>query len=568
MEYVKDGGIMGSSGATAERLRDAGWTPGIRDLPGLLDLVAGEDEDAAHAAERAVLRIEARQHERVARETVERARAATRPARGRLTRLAGRFASESVAHAWLLEAIADADPKTRRNAARAIGKARSGDRDASERALLAAWDRAESDDDKRALAEALAKIGSRAAKERIGAAASLGRRATRASVVLDRSIARETPGAIDPSRELDAPCVVRLHCRAGLEEILAGELGEEWRPRVAGPGVVEGRLVGPLSRALAIRTATHVGFPLDPVQIEGDAAETIVRALVSPAAMRVFSTFTRRTDDAPIRFRLSWLRGGHHRPSSGGSAPRHPRDETPYAPRSALRVRRSLAWRCAELVRAQTNELVNDPTATTWEITVDDSHGAIALELSPRAEDARFVYRVRTVPASSHPTIAAALARVAYVGDDDVVWDPFCGAGAELVERAKLGRYARLVGTDVERTAIDAARANLSNVPDAVLEIADATEFSPEGVDVIVTNPPMGRRMQRGSHAELLERFVDHAANVLAPGGILVWTVPEPRRIHARAERAGLVLERAWTVDMGGFPAALSLHRKLGRDAT
>ena len=77
-----------------------------------------------------------------------------------------------------------------------------------------------------------------------------------------------------------------------------------------------------------------------------------------------------------------------------------------------------------------------------------------------------------------------------------------------------------------------------------------------------MTNPPMGRRVQRGTHGELLERFVDHAAKVLVPGGVLVWAAPDPRKLHARAERAGLVLDRAFTVDMGGFPAELSVHRK------
>jgi hypothetical protein len=72
----------------------------------------------------------------------------------------------------------------------------------------------------------------------------------------------------------------------------------------------------------------------------------------------------------------------------------------------------------------------------------------------------------------------------------------------------------------------------------------------------------MGRRVQRGSHTDLLGRFVDHAAKVLVPGGALVWTVPEPRALNERASRAGLSLERAWTVDMGGFPASLSVFRR------
>jgi tRNA G10 N-methylase Trm11 len=80
-------------------------------------------------------------------------------------------------------------------------------------------------------------------------------------------------------------------------------------------------------------------------------------------------------------------------------------------------------------------------------------------------------------------------------------------------------------------------------------------------VSLIITNPPMGRRVQRGSHGELLERFVDHAARLLVPDGALVWAAPDAS-LNAHAERAGLVLDRAFTVDMGGFPAELSVHRK------
>ncbi|HEY8073600.1 MAG TPA: HEAT repeat domain-containing protein [Labilithrix sp.] len=513
-----------------------GWTPGIRDLPGLLDLFAGEDEADARAAEKAVLRIEARQHARVLDEAIARTRAATRPARGRLTRLVDRLASANAesadaARAFFLEMLGDADPKTRRAAARALGKLPSPEPE-TERALLAAWDVADSDDDRNALADALGRIGTPAARERI---ASLGARGSRAAVMLDRETSRERPGAIDASRAFDGPIVVRFHTRAGLERVVVDELGDIWRPRIAGPGVVEARLDGPLALALAVRTATHVAFPLDPVPIEGGLAETIVRAVTSPAAMRVFSTYTQRDDGAPIRFRLAWARGGH---------------------------RRSLAWRCAELVRETTTELVNDPTASTWEVVVDDGDDTVAIDLVPRAEDTRFAYRKRTVSASSHPTIAAALARLAPRRAGDVVWDPFCGAGAELFERARLGPYARLIGTDTAGDAIAAARENTAGLENIVLEIADATRHRPRDVNVIVTNPPMGRRLHRGAHGEILERFVSHAADVLVPGGFLVWTVPEPRRVHARAARAGLVLERAWTVDMGGFPAALSVHRK------
>lgn len=523
------------------RVKDPGFTPSVRNLPKLLELIGTDDEELATAVERAVLRIEVQYRARVVETVTAAATAAKRPARGRLAKLVGRLATgaEDAVHGWLLGAIRDADPKTRRTAARALGKLKprtKAEAAATEKALLEAWDAAEGEDDRRALTEALGKIGSREALAKI-AKGTPDKVASRAAVMIERAASRENPGSIALSASHKA--IIRFHARAGLETVVAEELGAAWKPVVRGPGVVDATLDAALSRAVAIRTATHVGFPLTRVVHRDDLAESIVDTLLAKEATTLFETFT-KTDGAPIRFRLAWAQGGH---------------------------RRALAWRCAELVRERTKALVNDPTESTWEVVVDDRDGKLAIELVPRGfEDRRFAYRTGVVPASSHPTIAAALARVAPRSPDDVVWDPFVGAGAELVERARLGRARAFFGTDLEHDALTAARKNLENagVP-ATLHRADALGFAPPGVSLIITNPPMGRRVQRGAHTDLLERFVVHAAEVLVDGGAIVWTLPEARTIQARAKQVGFTVERSFTVDMGGFPAELCVYRLGGK---
>lgn len=503
-------------------------------LGSLLDLFDDDDDELVKLAERAALRIEAQYTSRIVKETIERAKSAARPARGRLTRLAGRLAHErgdpnGIARAWLIEALGDPDPKTRRGAARSLGNM-----DPSppiEAALGEAFDRATDDADKRVLALSLGKVGGEAARARLADGQH-----GRASVIADRELARPNAGEIALARQPAAPLRVWFHTRAGLEPLLGDELGEVFgTSHFVSPGVVETKVEGPLTRALEIRTASHFGFPLTPTVRDRDLAIDVARAVGSNDATSIFRTFT---TGAPIRFRLTFLRGGH---------------------------RRSTVWQIAELVRSNRSDLVNDPKESTWEVVVDDVGGHLSVELVPRRyDDDRFTYRKDLVAASSHPTIAAALARVAPRNSNDVVWDPFVGAGAELVERARLGPYARLFGTDIDARAVDAARTNIeiANVPRATIERADACECSPEGVTLILTNPPMGRRVQRGDHIDLLERFVSHAGLVLVPGGALVWLVPEPKRVLARAEASGLVLDRSFTVDMGGFAAELSVYVK------
>lgn len=529
----------------ARKVADPAFTPSVRRIDELIELLEHSDEDIAKHAERAILRVEAQYAARVTKACVARARSSGRPARGRLTRLAGRLAHEGrdpeqTARAWLLEALGDPDPKTRRAAARALGNLERTDTIAD--ALAAAFDRATIDDDRRVLAVALGKIGGEAARARlVRRGKGEGGEHGRASVIAERELARERPDAIEPARAHDDPLRIRFHTRSGLEDVLKEELGTTFgRARFVAPGIIEAELVGPLSKALSIRIATHVSFPLAPIDKSADLARDIVRGIESPPALDVLRAYTSRPEGAPIRFRIALSRGGH---------------------------RRAVMWRVADQLHASSGELLNDPRASTWELVVDDAGPKVKLELVPRGyQDERFAYRGRLVAASSHPAIAAALARVAPKSAGDVVWDPFVGAGSELVERARLGLAARLIGTDTDPEAVAASRENLARagLTTATIERADAVAHAPGDVTLILTNPPMGRRVERGTHAELLERFVSHAARVLVPGGALVWLVPEPRRIHARAAAAGLVVERAFTVDMGGSSAELGVYVKRG----
>ena len=83
------------------------------------------------------------------------------------------------------------------------------------------------------------------------------------------------------------------------------------------------------------------------------------------------------------------------------------------------------------------------------------------------------------------------------------VRDPFCGAGTVLIERAHLGRYAMLLGSDRDAAALAAARTNVgSRYKPIQLENWDAgaLPLGDSSVNKIVTNLPWGLRY--GSHGE------------------------------------------------------------------
>jgi 23S rRNA G2445 N2-methylase RlmL len=522
-----------------ERLADPGFTPRLREVDALVDLLP--DDEHAKAAARAIGRV----GPAALGPLRARFEAAVPPLRAHVLAAIGRFPGEAAAVEILLAALGDADPKTRRNAGIALGHV-PGDVPGHERvedALVAAWATDPRPPMRRTIAAALGKVGSARSLPLLREAAQdddaeLVRVADKALVMLERTVSRVTPSRIASGRAAPRPVDLRVLVRRGLEETLAGELASVAAVvdmRIEGAGVVRARLAGSIDALFAARTMLGFGFPLSTETRRGTepSSETIARAVTSDAARAVLAAWT----EGAVRYRIAWADGGHQR---------------------------SATWETASAVAARAAEkgldFVNDPTASTWEFLVARREDAVDVTLEPRAlTDPRFAWRRGDVPAASHPTIAAALARVAGARADDVVWDPFAGSGAELVERALLGPYRALHGSDTDPRAIEVARENLAAAGvEARLEVRDVLAGAPAGVTLVITNPPMGRRAARAPGIDaLLDRFVAHAAAALAPGGRLVWLAPWPQRSRAAATGAGLELDGARTVDMGGFDAEL-----------
>lgn len=512
------------------------FTPGVRDVAPLLGLFQEHDAEQAEAVARALVRVPAAA-ERAVRERFDDA---TGPERSRLCDLMGRIAQAAPSaerREWLESRLSDADARVVRSAARALGKI--GDRE-SEPALLDALIRGPADPEAKAIVEALGKLGGERTHDALvqlcDRPGELGRVARAARDKVERARARTEETTLDDRAKPANAIPVLLHVRAGLEPLLISELDEDLNAREVGRGRVAVDLTGRLMKLWKARTFLHMGFPLPAERIENPAdpacvEDAVVRSLTGDAAAEVFATFTR----GPVRWRLEWADAGH---------------------------RRSATVRVARAVADARPELINDPRAAPWEAVIHERAGRVTLELWPRGlVDPRFLWRVKTIPAASHPTIAAALARVAGVRIDDVVWDPFVGAGAELVERALLGRYTEMIGTDTDAEALAAAKANLKAAKVARVQLtrADARKFEPrKPITLVITNPPMGRRVPTdGRTSDLLISTLRHAAEVMATGGRFVWMSPLPLLTADAARELGFVVRERRRVDMGGFDAEL-----------
>lgn len=468
--------------------------------------------------------------------------------RAKLTRLAARRTQHEPSDALrslLLERLVDTDERTRRAAASGLG--RVGDAEMTE----AIAERCLVEQSAVVLGElvtALGKIGGpraaaslaeiRGRKERIDDEAFRDA-LERATLMCGRS----DRGAIGKARiddAPDAPLAIAMHCRPGLEPVLYEELESrlgDVGTVVATDGAVELSWSGPPRQLLRCRVMTELGVVVRAPKTGGPADAAAFAELI--AGERVWPLL-RRCTDGEVRYRLAWLRGGK---------------------------RRKLRWDVIALASRLRPELQNDPSQSPWEIRLGESRRELVAELVPQLDDPRFGYRKRDVPAASHPTVAAALVRIAEVGPEDVVWDPFVGSGLELCEAWLAAHPKALVGSDRDPDALTAARANLRSVgaKRVRLERADALTLDDVHPTCIVTNPPLGRRVLRGQDVEgTLVAFVRRAARRLPPGGRLIWVSPHPDATRLAARDAGLEVTRELSVDLGGLEGTIQRFDRRG----
>jgi predicted RNA methylase len=447
---------------------------------------------------------------------------------------------------WLRGLLHDPCEKIRRYAMAALPKIGAGPGEEAE--LLSLLRSTTAGREKKFLAQALEKIGGAATLETMQAGnhGLLSQTEQKVKASLARS---QSPSAIRMDATLSDFAGLRIHLcgRRGLEAIVREEAEDfikthgKFRIADVSSGLVALTPVAPFSLAdiYALRCFGTVGFVPD--SSPAGSIEELAPIIASPLSRRVLQAFTAGS----IRYRLNFVDRGHQR--------------------GAVRL---LAGR----VYALCPEILNDARHVTWTMDIYPGGRGHTVELRPNlTPDPRFYYRRQDVPAASHPQLAAGMARLAGRVENEIVWDPFCGSGTELIESALLGGVRGIHGTDLSAEAIAIARGNfaaarLKPVP-ANFACSDFRDYAaggslgPDGATLIITNPPLGMRVPVGNLRGLMEDLFKVAATVLRPGGRLVLANPV---FMAKPPRSFQLLTRQ-AVDFGGFDCRMEKYLKLAR---
>jgi 23S rRNA G2445 N2-methylase RlmL len=449
---------------------------------------------------------------------------------------------------WLIALLADPQEKIRRYAAAALPKIGAGEQ--GEARILDVLAASTEEREQRHLGRALEKVGGAATLALAGQGALPRLTEQKVKAGLAR---REKPASLNLEATLpvNGSLLIHLRCRRGLEKFVKDEAAEKLRAhdgfRIGAmrPGCVTLHAEQELSLAALyrLRCFATLGFHLGIIRDDAaDWAESLAACIVSPVA-RDFMTAA--TTGVP-RYRLDFTERGHQRGA----------------------IRR-VVERAYDLVP----EILNDSREAPWSVDIiptGEGRKESYVELRPRLyPDPRLAYRQDDIPAASHPPLAACMVRLAGHQTNEVVWDPFCGSGLELIERGLLGGVKALHGTDLDESTIDIAKANLSAAKLSDIHSTFASSdfrealrsgsVTPGGVSLIITNPPLGRRIRVKDLQGLFADLFKVAATALKPGGRLVFANP----LRLMPLDPSLKLEYRQGIDMGGFECRLEMYRKV-----
>lgn len=173
-------------------------------------------------------------------------------------------------------------------------------------------------------------------------------------------------------------------------------------------------------------------------------------------------------------------------------------------------------------------------------------------------------YRTVSSKGGLRPSIAAAMVKLATLGDMGAVVDNFCGSGTILAE-AYLANND-IFGGDIENTAVEATLQNLSNLEcktEGKIKSLDALKapWKDNQFDFAISNLPWDKQIEIKSVTGLYVGSLSEYARILKPDGRLCLLVSKPDLLikHAKAFFPNKKIEKIQIGFLGQTPSIITI---------
>ncbi len=178
-------------------------------------------------------------------------------------------------------------------------------------------------------------------------------------------------------------------------------------------------------------------------------------------------------------------------------------------------------------------------------------------------------WRKFLVSTSLEPSLAYLMCFLSGMSSNDIFLDPMCGSGTIIIERALAGPYKKVIGSDIDRKAIQSAKINIKGVRQEI-EIhqwdAISLPLKENSVTKVVVNMPYGIRV--GKHdlnLKLYSLFFQELKRILRDKATIVVLTQEKKLIYQiLKENREFQLKKQITINMGGLkPDIFVLTKKV-----
>lgn len=167
--------------------------------------------------------------------------------------------------------------------------------------------------------------------------------------------------------------------------------------------------------------------------------------------------------------------------------------------------------------------------------------GRVMGEEKKRLERRRARRRPFFHPSTLQPKLAGCMVNLTRVRPPEAILDPFCGAGALLMEALALG--CRPLGMDLSTVMVEGSGKNLEHLSEGFydLMVGDARRLPIREVGAVVSDPPYGRAAStHGTDIKgLYKAFFNGVADLISARGFICVAAPKSLCVSGLAEEEG-----------------------------